>query len=85
MIKVKGKKLISTLGVIVLLTLITFTFYNSLTEEGTIRSALISGASAILGRCHPPICAHATHGFTSSKYSSDSEVGNNPSKNMQEI
>ena len=49
MIKVNGKKLISTLGVIVLLTLITFTFYNSLKEEGNITSEIISEASEIMG------------------------------------
>ncbi|MCH8928622.1 MAG: amidase [Candidatus Marinimicrobia bacterium] len=49
MIKVNGKKLISTLGVIVLLTLITSTFYYSLKEEGNITSEIISEASEIMG------------------------------------
>ena len=49
MIKFNEKKLISTIGVIILLTLITSTFYYSLKEEGNITSEIISEASEIMG------------------------------------
>jgi len=49
MIKFNEKKLISTLGVLILLTLITSTFYYSLKEEGKITSGIISEASEIMG------------------------------------
>lgn len=49
MIKFNEKKLISTIGVIILLTLITSTFYYSLKEEGKITSKIISEASEIMG------------------------------------
>lgn len=49
MIKFNEKKLISTIGVIILLILITSTFYYSLKEEGKITSKIISEASEIMG------------------------------------
>lgn len=49
MIKFNEKKLISTVGVIILLILITSTFYYSLKEEGKITSKIISEASEIMG------------------------------------
>jgi len=49
MIKFNEKKLISTIAVIILLGLITSTFYYSLKEEGNITSEIISEASEIMG------------------------------------
>lgn len=49
MIKFNEKKLISTVGVIILLIVITSTFYYSLKEEGKITSKIISEASEIMG------------------------------------
>ena len=49
MIKINEKKLISTLGVIIILGLITSAFYYSLKEEGNITTGIISEASEVIG------------------------------------
>jgi len=49
MIKFNEKKLLSTLAVIILLALITSTFYYSLKEEGEISSRIVSEASEVIG------------------------------------